>query len=229
VARIALLDLNGGKPNEAVALLRAAIALAGHDAQSIDVLAGEPLPEQPGAILATGGPGSPHAPGPWQVPLRTALRRALLQETPLFTICLGFQIAASELGSRVAPLQEPRFGIHPLHPTSAAAADPLVGPLVGAAAFEQRRWGVWAGDLQALATGPEGDVTCARLGPQAWGCVFHPEATAQALADWSERPDAARKLQTRLGPEALGRFRADAHRVQAVHETLLQGWLTCLA
>jgi GMP synthase-like glutamine amidotransferase len=39
---------------------------------------------------------------------------------------------------------------------------------------------VWG--LEPLALGPEGDVTAARLGERAWGCVFHPEARPSDLA-----------------------------------------------
>jgi GMP synthase-like glutamine amidotransferase len=228
VARIALLDLNGGKPNQAVELLLTAIAAAGHESAVVDVIAGDPLPSDPAAIVTSGGPGSPHAQGSWQAPLRTTLRRALLRETPLLTICLGFQVIAGELGSRVGTLAEPRFGVYPLDRTPAGGADTLLGGATAGAAFEQRRWGVWHGDLQVLATGPEGDTTCARLGPAAWGCIFHPEATQAALAAWVERPEPARKLRARGGQDLVDQTVDRLPQVQAVHEALLQGWLSWL-
>ncbi len=228
MARIALLDLNGGKPNEAVGLLCQAIRAAGHGVAMVDVLAGEPLPEQADALLTTGGPGSPLAPGAWQAPLRARLRQALLDETPLLTICLGFQIVAGELGSRVAQLAHPRFGIFDLALTPAGRSDPLARACAEGAAFEQRRWAVWGGDLIPLAFGPEGDITCGRLGPRAWGCVFHPEATTAALAAWLDRPEPARKLRARQGDQDHAATLARIPRVDRVHSAVIGGWLACL-
>lgn len=229
MARIALLDLNGGKPNEAVGLLLAAIAEAGHDAGVVDVLGGEPLPQAADALLVTGGPGSPHAPGPWQAPLRATLRRALADETPLLCICLGLQIIAGELGSRVMPLAAARFGLYPVGLTSEGREDTLLGGAQAGAAFEQRRYGLWDGDLVVLARGPEHDVTAARLGPAAWGCVFHPEATHSALAAWMDRPEPARKIRAGGGDQALQDMRDQLPAVQAVHEAVVGGWLQWLA
>ncbi len=228
MARIALLDLNGGTPNQAVELLLAATVGAGHEASVIDVIGGDALPLSPEAILTTGGPGSPHAPGAWQVPLRATLRRALREETPLLAICLGFQIIAGELGSRVGPLAQSRRGVYSLECTPAGHGDVLVGRAADGAVFEQRRWAVWGGDLEVLSTGPEADTTSARLGPAAWGCVFHPEATASALAGWFEGKEPAQKLRARGGQAAVDETFARVPYVDRVHRALVKGWLTWL-
>jgi GMP synthase-like glutamine amidotransferase len=228
VARIALLDLNGGKPNEAVGLLLTAIAAVGHQAVVVDVLAGAALPSDPEAVVTTGGPGSPIAMGAWQVPLRAFLRRTLQEEIPLLTICLGFQIIAGELGSRVQTLERPRLGVYPLASTLLGESDERFAPAIGGSAFEQRHFGVWHGDLGILAVGPEGDVTCARLGPAAWGCVFHPEATGKAMHAWLGREEARRKITERVGESGLREMLGRVPGIQRVHDALLKDWLSCL-
>jgi len=228
VARTLLLDLNGGAPNEGVALIRTHLEQAGHELLVADVRAGQDLEVEVDGLLATGGPGSPLLEAPWQAPLRARLRRALEEGTALLAICMGFQVIAGELGARVEPLARGRYGIHPLWPTEAGQRDTWFSRALPGAAFDQRRFGIWRGDLEVLSHGDEEDVTAARLGPRAVGCVFHPEATSAAIEAWLDRPEPRRKVRAWHGEQAIDEMLGRLGQVQKVHEALLQGWLAWL-
>jgi GMP synthase-like glutamine amidotransferase len=166
---LVILDLNGF-PSKGVPRLVALSQARGWRPVVVDLRAGEPIPRAD-ALVVSGGPGSPHAPGDWQLPLRRALRRAVLEGAPLLAICLGFQILSAEWGARVGLLEQARDGVSP----AGFGADPWL-PHEGEV-YEHRSFGIWGlHGAPVLARGPEGDVLAARLGPAALGCAFHPEA-----------------------------------------------------
>ena len=228
MARVTLLDLNAGRPNSGVAAIRAAIEEAGHEPALLDVRGGAALPSDPEAVVATGGPGSPHEAGTWQAPYRRLLRSAVLRDIPLLAICYSFQVLASEVGARVERLAEKRMGVFPLEPTPAGLGDRWLGPARGGEVFEMRGYGVWRGDLQVLATGAEGDVTAARFGDRAVGCVFHPEAEPVSVGAWLEVPDNQALLARIPGVPSPAEMQAAAPRLLDARQALLAGFLAGL-
>lgn len=225
MAIVTLLDLNAGRPNSGVAAIRSAIEDEGHTAALVDVRGGERIPEDPEAVVATGGPGSPNEPGQWQTGLRRALRRAVLNEVPLLAICYSFQVLSSEVGARVERLQTKRMGVFPLSPTEDGLNDRWLAGAATSEVFEMRGFGVWGGDLLVLARGVEGDVTAARFGDRAVGCVFHPEAEPVSVASWLDVPENQTMLEHIEGAPSPASMKEAAPRLVAAREALLAQFL----
>ena len=79
-----------------------------------------------------------------------------------------------------------------------------------------------------LAQGIEGDVTAARLGPVAVGCIFHPEADSAAVHEWFEEPEVAKKLAERHAPEECAEMERRIDDLDTAHRGLLLGFLECV-
>jgi GMP synthase (glutamine-hydrolysing) len=117
---------------------------------------------------------------------RTLVREAVAAGTPYLGICLGAQMLARALGHPVYPAGIREIGFNALHPTSAAADDPLLSVFAdGDMVFH------WHEDTfplpdgaTLLATGDEVPVQAFRYGASAWGLQFHFEVDRAELDLW---------------------------------------------
>ena len=62
---------------------------------------------------------------PWLVAEKRAIREAVTTGCPYFGVCLGSQLLASALGSRVFRGPEPELGVNPIFLCEAARRDPV--------------------------------------------------------------------------------------------------------
>jgi GMP synthase-like glutamine amidotransferase len=174
-----------------------ALDAAGAERVTVNPIAGEALPETPdgyAGVLLLGGPMSvaeddahPH--------YRTLFRlvRGFHEEgRPIFGICLGAQILARGLGSRVYPQGGTEFGFQPVTLTEAGLADPLfagLGPSV-----RPMQWHEDSFDLPAGAVLLAENAFCRnqayRMGELSYGVQFHPEVNRQVLTGWVGHPAA---------------------------------------
>lgn len=143
---------------------------------------------------------------PWLPATRALLAACVDDGAPVLGICLGAQLLALATGGRVERGPHgPELGVVEVTATPAAADDALVGGL-------GRSWPAPQGHHDAVTVLPPGAELLAssatyphqafRVGPRAWGIQYHPETTADVLADWLE---ADRGLLGRRGtsPEEL--------------------------
>lgn len=145
---------------------------------------GEPVPmdvERFSAVIVMGGPMSVADAGRLEH-LRHEMRlveSALEREIPVLGVCLGSQILAHVLGSRVAPAGFLELGWLPVSLTPDAARDPLLGACPPR--FTALHWHGDAFDLPReavhLARSDRTAVQAFRHG-RAWGLLFHLEADA---------------------------------------------------
>jgi GMP synthase (glutamine-hydrolysing) len=138
---------------------------------------------------------------------RELVARAVDRGLPFLGICLGAQMLARALGVPVyrAPVRE--IGFSALHPTEAAAEDPLLSVFRdGDPVFH---WHEDTFDLPEgatlLATGDRVEVQAFRAGARAWGIQFHVEV---------DRPEFDLWLDV-AGPEGLARWGATAEELRA--------------
>ena len=117
---------------------------------------------------------------------RDLTREALDREVPYLGLCLGAQMLARALDRAVfrAPVRE--IGYEPLHPTRAAAGDPLIahyedGDMVFH--WHQDTMELPAG-AEVLATGDRVALQGFRVGDTAWGLQFHLELDSNELELW---------------------------------------------
>lgn len=163
------------------------------------------------------------------------IQRAVEAELPVLGVCLGSQLLAKALGSRVYPNRVKEIGWYGVELTDAARDDALFGVCGPVETVFH-----WHGDTFDL---PDGAVLLARgascqnqafrHGPAAYGLQFHIEVTSEIIRDWLGEPGNCgelrgldyidpeairRQIPERIGPlkklgdQVFGRFAAACHR-----------------
>jgi GMP synthase-like glutamine amidotransferase len=131
---------------------------------------------------------------PWLRNEDELLRGLLDRRIPVLGVCLGAQLVAKALGTRVGPLARPQIGWYDVEQTPEAADDPLFADLPRR--FSSFQWHSYGFDLPANAVPLARDPVCLqayRAGERAWGIQFHAEVTKESVDDWfrsSKPPDA---------------------------------------
>jgi GMP synthase (glutamine-hydrolysing) len=196
---------------------------------------GEALPDPEGfdAIVAMGGPMSVNDEDalPWLRDEKELIAAAVRAGTPFFGACLGVQLLASALGSKVYRGAEPEIGLLPVQLTEAARSDPVFAGLPETLLTFQ-----WHGDTfdlpggaTLLAGSPAYANQAFRFGERAYGVQFHLEVSPEMAREWSLVPEYAASLESVLGAGAAGRLldelaaRADELRGHA--RSLFRRWL----
>jgi GMP synthase (glutamine-hydrolysing) len=123
------------------------------------------------------------------------IRQALEIGLPLLGICLGSQLLAKALGSRVHANAVKEIGWYPLEWLPAAADDRLFGQRGATTVFQ------WHGDTfdlpqeaVLLASGSSCKNQAFRWGTNAYGLQFHIEMTAAMLDDWLKKGEDSGEL-----------------------------------
>jgi GMP synthase (glutamine-hydrolysing) len=149
---------------------------------------GQPVPRELGdaaALVVMGGPM-----GVYEVDRFSYLademrliEQALAAGAPVLGICLGSQLLASVLGSKVVKGKQKEIGWHRVHLTSDAFIDPLFKGLESS--FIALHWHGDIFDLPPSATSlASSDLTrhqAFRYGSSAYGLLFHMEATQEIV------------------------------------------------
>jgi GMP synthase (glutamine-hydrolysing) len=137
-------------------------------------------------LIVLGGPMSVHDEERyrWLAPEKCLIRTAINAGKVVFGICLGSQLIADALGSRVYPNEHQEIGWFPIHRTVEAEQCPL-GRVFPATTHSFH----WHGDTFDL---PSGAVLLASslgclnqafaIGDKILGVQFHPEITSESLA-----------------------------------------------
>jgi GMP synthase (glutamine-hydrolysing) len=155
---------------------------------SISDGAGPPRPaESYDAVLVFGGAMHVDQENrhPWLRNEDELLRGLLDRRIPVLGVCLGAQLVAKALGTRVGPLARPQIGWFDVEQTPEAADDPLFADLPRR--FSSFQWHSYGFDLPANAIPLARDPVCLqayRAGESAWGIQFHAEVTKESVDDW---------------------------------------------
>jgi len=137
------------------------------------------------------------------------LRDAVEAELAVLGICLGSQLLARALGSRILPGPK-EIGFAPVEVLD--ESDPLLAPLAPTSTVLH-----WHGEVFELPAGATllarsaaTQVQAFRAGSSAWGLLFHAEADLELVERWLEEPSMAAEACETLGPPAECTLRADA-------------------
>jgi GMP synthase (glutamine-hydrolysing) len=148
------------------------------------------LPDKHDALVIMGGPMSANHPLPGLAAELSLIERGLKNRIPMLGICLGSQLLAKALGAKVYRNAELEIGWAPVHLTDAGGADPLFQGIASPTTFFH-----WHGDTFDLPEGAEWLAYSAKCRNQAfryaknvYGVQFHPEVSAEMIADWSAQP-----------------------------------------
>src|SRR5258706_4997986 len=125
------------------------------------------------------------------------IEKMIVEKKPVLGICLGSQLIAKALGSKVYPNRYKEVGWHPISLTEKAATDPLFKEI-----SQNLNVLHWHGDTFDL---PEGAVHLARSvrcenqafrwGQSVYGFQFHLEATPSMIKNWSSSEDGLADIQ----------------------------------
>jgi GMP synthase (glutamine-hydrolysing) len=154
---------------------------------------GEPLPADGSGydgLVILGGEQNALADDacPWFRPLIALIRNFGEEAGPVLGICLGAQLVARAHGATNILSRPVEFGWHPVRPTAAGRADPVLSGLgEGGPLFH------WHEDSFTLPSGAvhlaASDMTelqAFRIGRATYGIQFHFEADRRLVAAWSE-------------------------------------------
>ena len=175
--------------SEDLGLLQPALADHGVAVEFADLdRDGAAIPDLAGAagLIFMGGTMSVNDDLPFIPTELESIRRAAANGQPVLGICLGAQLIAKALGSRVYRNRVKEIGWYEVHWTDAARHDLLFAGLDGSETFLE-----WHGDTFDLPAGAEHlawSETCRhqafRAGANIYGMQFHLEATPAIIRDW---------------------------------------------
>ena len=153
------------------------------------------------------------------------LKRRLEAERPVFGVCLGAQLMASALGSKVYRGPTNEIGYRSVEPTEAGASSP-VRHVAGVPVMQ------WHGDtfdlpegVTRLAGSPQYGNEAFGIGNWALAVQFHPEVTDEMHEDWL-RSAGPEVLAEGLDAEQLRRDRARySSGMQQASRAMFSEWL----
>ncbi len=191
-------------PYEHAAAIRRALESQGIETQVIHPYENETYPdvENIRGVLSLGGPmgANDHDDHSWIPKECELLRAAVANQLPIVGICLGGQLLARALGSKVEKNPRPEIGWHPIRVNPSGAEDRIIGsagadPLV-------YHWHFDTFQLPPSATLLASSGACAhqayRIGSQIYGFQFHPEADHQLIGEWLTEDDIEEHIESAI-------------------------------
>lgn len=187
-------------PHEHPASIRRALETQGIQTLWIHPYRGDSYPElaQIRGMISLGGPmgANDEAEHPWIRPEIELLRQCVEAELPTVGVCLGGQMMARAMGSYVEKNHVAEVGWHPIELNAQGFQDRILSA-AGATPLVYH----WHNDTFHL---PEGAVLLAksegcdrqayRIGENAYGFQFHPEADHHLVHEWLEAEDVPEEI-----------------------------------
>ncbi len=139
-------------------------------------------------LISLGGPMSAgdYATHPWINAEKALIRSCIDRKIPVVGICLGGQLLAAAMGSTVTRAIKPEVGWQSIQLTEAGKDDWILGPVGDDALVYQWHYDTFF--LPKAATLLASSHACARqvfrIGENAYGFQFHPEADHQLNDEW---------------------------------------------
>jgi GMP synthase-like glutamine amidotransferase len=168
---------------------------------------------------------------PWLVGEKRAIREAVTAGCPYFGVCLGSQLLASALGSRVFRGPEPELGVNPIFLCEAARRDPVFRafpPDVEVFEFHSDTFDLPDGAVR-LARSSRYENQAFHVGRTAYAIQCHLEPSLDDARDWFDAPSLAETFETRYGRGSVAGFLEEYARsmplLQQTARQLFRRWL----
>lgn len=202
--------------------------------ESVDLDQGEKLPDHHdyAALVVMGGPmgaldDDDH---PWLREEREFIRAAVAAAVPYWGVCLGAQLLAAALGSRVYRGATPEVGTYGVELAPDADQDAVFGSL--SPTFDVFQWHSDTFDLPAearlLASSPLYPHQAFAVG-SAYGIQFHVEVPAELAREWGAIDTYRRALEDihgqGSGVRILGELERNVEANFKVADTIFTAWL----
>ena len=195
-------------PFEGLGLIQPALEERGIEVELVDLFQGGPPPPNvadASGLIFMGGPMSVNDLLPWLPVEMQYIRQAAVRGQPVLGVCLGAQLIARALGTKVYRNPVKEIGWFEVRLTEAGRRDPLLSAMDETETVLQ-----WHGETFDLPPGAEWlaySVACRhqayRVGSNIYGLQFHLEVTPEIVADWC-RQDAncgdVRELESPIDP-----------------------------
>ena len=179
-------------PFEDLGLIRASLEERGISIEYADLFRpGAPVPDttQAAGLIFMGGPMSANDDLPWLRQELQLISRAVERRQPVLGVCLGAQLIAKALGSRVYRNAVKEIGWFDIHLTEAGARDALfagIGPVETVFHWHGETFDLPPG-AQWLAYSEACRNQAFRAGANTYGLQFHLEVTPAMIEDWCAR------------------------------------------
>jgi GMP synthase (glutamine-hydrolysing) len=182
------------------------------------------------AIVAMGGPmeATDDRGFAWLRGERALIREAVEGGLPYWGVCLGAQLLACSLGSKLQPRAAPEVGLLPVDLTTEATEDPVFAGLPQR--FMTLQWHSDTFELpvgaQHLGYSPVCPNQAFRI-RNAYGLQFHLEISPTMIREWTEVPAYKRSLNDAAGLSATALLAATTNHVSELNthaRTLFERW-----
>jgi GMP synthase-like glutamine amidotransferase len=192
-------------PFEGVGLIAPVLEERGLSLEYVDLYSPHARPPEiadAAGLILLGGPMSVNDPLPYLKLETDFIVQAVERQQPVLGICLGSQLIARALGSRVYRNPQKEIGWFDIHLTEAASSDPLFSGLNPSETVFH--WHGETFDLPPGATHLAYSEACPnqafRVGSKVYGLQFHLEVTPAMIADWCAQDENCGDVRELEGP-----------------------------
>jgi homoserine O-succinyltransferase/O-acetyltransferase len=225
------------------------------DCKYYDVRGKDEMPDMKDAdiVISSGGPGCPIPSGEkWEKDYFQLMDNIVennntpgSQKKHVFLICHSFQMMMNHFNYGVIEKRHsPAFGIFPIHKTEDGISSVIIGELPDPFyAVDSREWQVVKPNLEKIAEDGsqllslekerphvpyERAVMALRFSPYMLGVQFHPEADAEGMYRYFERPDKKKFITEKYGIEKYNEmisYLADPNKIELTHHIIIPSFL----
>ena len=195
--------------------------------QTVELYSGEPLPsvQEAGAVLVMGGPMNvdEEAKHPFLKKETEFIQQLVSDDIPTLGVCLGSQLIAKALGTKVYKAAAPEIGWDHVKLTEEAKKDPLLGHISGGR-LRVLQWHEDTFDLPKgtvkLASGASVPNQAYRYKQRVYAFQFHVEVDRPMLEDWFKNSEQL--------PRVLAEYDAYKNKLDQITERMYEkffGWV----
>ncbi len=188
-------------PYEHAAAIRRALESQGIETRVVHPYDGEAYPKLSSirGIISLGGPmgANDHDEHGWIEKECLLLREAVEAEMPVVGICLGAQLLARSLGSKVEKNVRPEIGWHTVVLNETGMLDRIVGNAGGLPLVYHWHFDTFHLPENAVLLGESRhcERQVFRIGDRVYGFQFHPEADHQLIGEWLAEDDIDEQIE----------------------------------